>query len=60
VDTRRRLLPLDKMIDQAPDPYIFVREGYSQRVEYEIRGRGQPDDDVALDFEDEDWDDEEP
>jgi hypothetical protein len=29
-------------------------------VEYEIRGRGQPDDDVALDFEDEDWDDEEP
>lgn len=60
LDTRRRLLPLDRMIDQAPDPYIFVREGYSQRVEFEIRGRGQADDDVALDFEDEDWGDEEP
>jgi phospholipid-binding lipoprotein MlaA len=58
LDTRRRLLPLDRMIEQAPDPYIFVREAYVQRVEFEIRGRDNPDDDIGLDFEDEDWDDE--
>lgn len=58
VDSRRRLLPLDRMIEQAPDPYIFVREGYRQRAEYDIRGAGSPDDDIGLDFEDEDWDDE--
>jgi phospholipid-binding lipoprotein MlaA len=59
IDTRRRLLPLDRMIERAPDPYIFVREGYRQRVEFEIRGSGGADDDIGLDFEDEDWGDEE-
>jgi phospholipid-binding lipoprotein MlaA len=58
VDTRRRLLPLDSTIERAPDSYIFVREAYLQRAEFGIRGRGRPDDDVSLDFEDEDWDDE--
>jgi phospholipid-binding lipoprotein MlaA len=57
VDTRRRLLPLDRTIRRAPDPYIFVREAYRQRAEFEIRGHS--DDDIGLDFEDEDWDDEE-
>ncbi|MGQ3685553.1 MAG: MlaA family lipoprotein [Candidatus Loosdrechtia sp.] len=57
VDTRRRLLPLDGMIERAPDSYIFVREAYRQRVEFEIRGPGHPDDDIGLDFEDEIWDD---
>lgn len=55
LDTRRRLLPLDRMIDEAPDPYILIREAYRQSVEFEIRGQGG-DDDIALDFEDEDWD----
>jgi len=59
VDTRRRLLPLDRLIEQAPDPYIFVREAYRQRAEFEIRGHGNPDDDIGLDFEDEDWGDDE-
>jgi phospholipid-binding lipoprotein MlaA len=59
VDTRRRLLPLDRLIEQAPDPYIFVREAYRQRTEYEIRGPSAAEDDIGLDFEDEDWDDEE-
>jgi ABC-type transporter lipoprotein component MlaA len=59
VDTRRRLLPLDRTIEQAPDAYIFVREGYRQRAEFAIRGAPDPDEDIGLDFEDEDWDDEE-
>lgn len=58
VDTRRRLLPLDRMIQQAPDPYIFIREAYRQRSEFAIRGTPAGDDDVGLDFEDEDWGDE--
>lgn len=57
VDTRRRLLPLDNMIARAPDSYIFVREAYRQRTEYEIRGPGGADDAIGLDFEDEDWGD---
>jgi len=56
IDTRRRLLPLDRTLEQAPDPYIMMREAYRQRVEFEIRGMA--DDDLWLDFEDEDWDDE--
>jgi phospholipid-binding lipoprotein MlaA len=57
LDSRRRLLPFDRMLDEAPDPYILVREAYRQRVEFEIHGQGS-DDDIALDFEDEDWGDE--
>lgn len=57
VDTRRRLLPLDGMLERAADSYILVRDSYRQRAEFAIRGAGG-DDDVGLDFEDEDWDDE--
>jgi phospholipid-binding lipoprotein MlaA len=55
VDTRRKLLPLDRTIRRAPDSYIFVRDAYRQRAEFAIRGAGRSDDDVRLDFEDEDW-----
>lgn len=58
IDTRRRLLPLDGTIDGAPDSYILVRDSYRQRAEFAIRGAGADDDDISLDFEDEDWDDE--
>ncbi len=58
VDTRRRLLPLDSTIERAADSYIFVREAYRQRAEFAIRGAGAADDDISLDFEDEDWGDE--
>jgi phospholipid-binding lipoprotein MlaA len=58
VDTRRRLLPLDSTIERAADSYIFVREAYRQRAEFAIDGPGKPDDDISLDFEDEDWGDE--
>jgi len=57
IDTRRRLLPLDRTIRRAPDSYIFVRDAYRQRAEFAVRGAGRPDDDVRLDFEDEDWGD---
>jgi phospholipid-binding lipoprotein MlaA len=30
IDTRRQLLSADKAINEAPDPYIFVREAYLQ------------------------------
>jgi phospholipid-binding lipoprotein MlaA len=59
IDLRRRLLPLDRTLRTAPDPYIFVREAYRQRSQHEIRQRRQQDVDVALEFEDEDWGDEE-
>lgn len=58
VNTRQRFLSLDRMIDRAPDPYIFVRESYRQNLEFEIRGPGDKDEDIGLDFEDEDWGDE--
>ncbi|NGX15444.1 VacJ family lipoprotein [Wenzhouxiangella sp. XN24] len=58
INTRQRLLSIDRMIDRAPDPYIFVRESYRQNVEFEIRGPGGADEDIGLDFEDELWDDE--
>jgi phospholipid-binding lipoprotein MlaA len=50
IDTRRRLLPLDRTIRKAHDPYIFVRDAYRQRIEFEIRGHaGFPDDDFDFD-----------
>jgi phospholipid-binding lipoprotein MlaA len=58
VDLRRRLLPIDSTLQRAPDPYIFMRDAYRQRSEHEIRQRRQGNDDIGLDFEDEDWDDE--
>ena len=38
IDLRYGLLRFDRMIDEAPDPYIFVRESYRQRMEFEVRG----------------------
>jgi phospholipid-binding lipoprotein MlaA len=60
IDTRRRLLPIDSTLERAPDPYIFMRDAYLQRAEFEVRQRRtSPDDDIGLDFEDELWDDDE-
>lgn len=38
IDLRYRLLQFDRMLDEAPDPYIFMRDAYRQRMEFEIRG----------------------
>jgi phospholipid-binding lipoprotein MlaA len=59
INTRQRFLSLDRTIEQAADPYIFIRDAYRQRVEYELRRPASPDDDVGLDFEDETWDEDE-
>lgn len=36
VSRRAELLPADKLVEQAFDPYIFVRDAYMQRREVEI------------------------
>jgi phospholipid-binding lipoprotein MlaA len=51
IDGRRRLLPLDKTRDEAPDEYILVREAYLSGERFEVYGA--EDRPVELDFEDE-------
>lgn len=50
IDTRRRLLPTDKAVNEAPDPYIFVREAYRDLRRYRIYDGNPPQDDLD-DFE---------
>lgn len=57
VDNRRRLLPGDEAIREAPDSYVFVREAYLQRRRFLIYDGNPPIDDIELDFEDEEFDD---
>mgnify|MGYP002620793631 CR=1 FL=1 len=57
IETRRGLLGLDRMLDQASDPYLMMRDAYRQRVEFEIRGSSG--DDEFFEFDDfDDFDDE--
>lgn len=63
IDLRRRLLPLDRARQEAPDEYIFVREAFAANTRFEIVGRSnRQDEDISLEFEDEfeDWEDEVP
>lgn len=53
VDLRYRLLRADRMMEDAPDPYIFMREAYRQRVEYEIRGEVALEEEFDFEFDDE-------
>lgn len=50
VDKRANLLPLDRALREAYDPYVFVRDAYLQRREYEVR-----DGDVPQEQFDDDW-----
>jgi phospholipid-binding lipoprotein MlaA len=52
VDKRASLLPLDRLIDEAYDPYAFIRDAYLQRREYAVHD-GNPPTDAADD--DLDW-----
>jgi phospholipid-binding lipoprotein MlaA len=52
VDKRASLLPLDRLIDDAYDPYAFIRDAYLQRREYAVHD-GNPPTDSAED--DSDW-----
>lgn len=49
VDLRYRLLRFDRMLDEAPDPYILMRESYRQRVEFEIRGEASLEEEFEFD-----------
>ena len=49
VDQRYRLLQFDRMLDEAPDPYVFMREAYRQRSEFAVSGETPLED---FDFDD--------
>lgn len=51
IQIRAGLLPLDDQIEQAFDPYLFIRDGYLQRRNFEIFGEDTalPDYDAFLD-----------
>ena len=55
VQIRAGLLPLDPQLDAAFDSYIFLRDGYLQRRQFQLQGEAAalPDYDDFLD----DWDD---
>ena len=50
IERRAALLPLDKAIKEAADPYIFVREAYLQNRRYNIYD-GDPPEESLDDFE---------
>jgi phospholipid-binding lipoprotein MlaA len=53
IDRRSQLLDLDKIVDQAYDPYAFTRNAYLQRRDYLVHG----DQSAADDFPDAQLDD---
>jgi phospholipid-binding lipoprotein MlaA len=56
INTRARLLGTDSAIENALDPYLFVRDAYLQRREFLIYD-GQPPEEDLEDFGLEDWED---
>ncbi|HWJ05512.1 MAG TPA: VacJ family lipoprotein [Steroidobacteraceae bacterium] len=52
VDRRASLLPLQRVIDEAYDPYVFIRDGYLQRREYAVRDGDVPETQIE---DDADW-----
>jgi phospholipid-binding lipoprotein MlaA len=55
IDDRASLLPVDEQVREAFDPYLFVRDAYTQNREYLIRDGEAPEDDDYwddLEFED--------
>jgi phospholipid-binding lipoprotein MlaA len=49
VDERAQLLPTDAVIDQAYDPYAFVRNAWLQHREFEVRDGDVPPEDFDTD-----------
>ena len=52
LDKRVQLLATDEVLARAFDPYVFVRNAYLQRREYQVKD-GAPSEEVEI-FEDED------
>lgn len=61
IQIRAGLLPLDPQLEAAFDSYIFLRDGFLQRRQFQILGddSGLPDYDDFLDDDWDDWDHEE-
>jgi phospholipid-binding lipoprotein MlaA len=52
VDKRASLLPLDRLINEAYDPYVFVRDAFLQRRQYAVFDGNPPGDGLE---DDADW-----
>lgn len=59
IQIRAGLLPMDAQLEDAFDEYLFLRDGYLQRRNFQIFGEDSqlPDYDAFLDDDFEDWDD---
>lgn len=53
LDRRAELLATDDVLAKAYDPYVFIRNAYLQRREYQVKD-GAPSDDVEMPIEEED------
>ena len=61
LELRYRVLVLDELVDEAYDPYVFVRNAYLERRAYRVRDGVPPvDDDGADDLYDDPYADPEP
>jgi phospholipid-binding lipoprotein MlaA len=52
IDQRAELLSTEDVLARAFDPYVFIRNAYLQRREYQVKDGATPSDDVEF-FEDE-------
>jgi phospholipid-binding lipoprotein MlaA len=52
VDKRASLLPLDRLVNEAYDPYAFVRDAYLQRRQYAVYDGDVPEEQLE---DDSDW-----
>jgi phospholipid-binding lipoprotein MlaA len=53
VDTRAELLAADDVLQSSFDPYVFMRNAYLQRREFQVKDGKPPADDSFEIFEDE-------
>jgi phospholipid-binding lipoprotein MlaA len=60
IDTRAELLSLDRMREQAFDEYVFIRDAWLQRREYNVRDGDVPEEEPLEEFPDEEMPEEEP
>ena len=56
IDLRMRFLDVDKTLEEALDPYVFLRESYLQHRTYEIYDGNPP----LEEFPEDEWEDEAP
>src|SRR5262249_20551242 len=47
LDTRYRLLPQDKLLDEAYDPYTLLKNAYLNRRQFQVNDGNQSDEDIG-------------